>query len=68
MKAQNYYFTFGTNTGKGNNFVKIHGTYGDARQKMVDRFGLNWAFQYDEQGFKGQQEAFGLTEITDETA
>lgn len=41
-----YVFTFGLGTKFANKYVKVYGDYGTARQKMINRFGLNWAFQY----------------------
>ena len=44
-----YYFTFlcddGPNDGK---FHIEEGTYEEAREKMIEKFGTNWGFQYDE--------------------
>lgn len=59
-----HYFTFGFGTPYRNKFVRIEAdTKGEAREEMVRNFGLKWAFQYDEAGFAGQQERFGLTEL-----
>ena len=38
----NYYF---------DRFVKITGSYEDARKKMFDRFGDKWSTQYSEEQF-----------------
>lgn len=45
-----YIFTF-LNDGKKNSgkCVKIKGTYGEAREKMVDKYGTHFAFQYLEE-------------------
>lgn len=43
-----WYFTFGCGQKHAGHYVRIFGTYGEARQKMIDRFGLKWAFQYSE--------------------
>lgn len=48
-----YIFTFGSNHATedgmslGNYYVEIEGTYGEARQKLVEARGSKWAFQYD---------------------
>ena len=44
-----YIFTFGSGQLHAGQYVKIHGSYEEARQKMVDRYGLAWGFQYSEQ-------------------
>ena len=46
---QNWIFTFGAGQAHQGHYVKIHGTYESARKKMVDRYGLNWCFQYTEE-------------------
>ena len=49
MNGEEYYiFTFGSGQLYEGRYVRIKGDYGTARQKMVDRYGLNWAFQYSE--------------------
>ena len=45
----NYIFTFGVGQKHAGYYVKASGTYGEARQKMVDKYGLDWAFQYTEE-------------------
>lgn len=44
-----WYFTFGCGQKHAGHYVKIRGTYGEARKKMFERFGDEWAFQYSEQ-------------------
>lgn len=39
-------FTFGCGHYHAGKYVKILGTFSEARQKMVDKYGRNWAFQY----------------------
>ena len=41
-----YIFTFGQGHPLKGRCVRIKGTYGEAREKMCAKFGLNWAFQY----------------------
>lgn len=49
MKDEWYIFTFGVGQQNEGKYVKVRGNYGTARQKMVERYGLNWAFQYSEE-------------------
>ncbi len=50
MTTDRYWiFTFGSGQKHAGHYVKIKGTYGSARQKMVDKYGLSWAFQYSEE-------------------
>ena len=59
-----YYFTFGLGTENKNKYVKIEAAdYFAAREIMIGRFGLVWAFQYSEKEFAGQPEEYGLTEF-----
>ncbi len=39
-------FTFGFGQPHAGHCVRIPGTYDEARQKMMDRYGPHWAFQY----------------------
>lgn len=39
-------FTFGCGQEHAGQCVMIWGTYGSARQKMVNKYGQKWAFQY----------------------
>lgn len=39
-------FTFGVGHRLGGHYVRIKGDYGEARKKMCEVFGKNWAFQY----------------------
>lgn len=47
-EKQWYIFTFGYGQQHQNQYVKIYGTYNSARQKMFDKYGGEWAFQYTE--------------------
>lgn len=60
---QDWFFTFCGNHEHCNGYVKIHGTYTEARKKMWGRFGEKWAFQYNAEHFAGQAEEFGLYEV-----
>lgn len=64
-----WYFTFGYGHYAGSmslakRFMKFHGTWGEARQKMIGLCGLVWGFQYSEKAFLPQMELYGLTEVT----
>lgn len=39
-------FTFGCGQPNAGKYVKIYGTYEQARKKMFARYGRRWAFQY----------------------
>ena len=39
-------FTFGYGQPNEGHYVKIYGSYDEARQKMFAKYGANWAFQY----------------------
>lgn len=45
-EKQWWIFTFGYGQKHEGHYVKIYGTFDDARQKMFDRFGKDWSFQY----------------------
>jgi len=44
-------------------YVKIYGTHRSAREKMVESFGVKWAFQYDYEKEKDQIDQYELKEI-----
>lgn len=46
MTENCWIFTFGCGQEHAGRYVKIYGTYGEARQKMVEKYGSKWAFQY----------------------
>ena len=61
-----WYFTFCQKQSLlKNRFVKIHGTFNEARSIMMDNFGTLWAFQYSEEEWKesNQEERFNLKEV-----
>lgn len=39
-------FTFGVGHPHEGHYVKYFGTYAEARNRMIDKYGLKWAFQY----------------------
>ena len=45
-ESNEWVFTFGAGQPLEGYCVRIKGTYGEARQKMIDRYGVQWAFQY----------------------
>ena len=56
-KKEVWIFTFGIGHENAGHYVKIEGTYESARQKMFDRFGDKWAFQYSEKEWKNLKHA-----------
>ena len=54
-ERQNWIFTFGYGMKNAGHYVKIYGTYGEARNEMFRRYGDNWAFQYTEKQFNGNE-------------
>lgn len=64
-----FYFTFGFGQRYENCYHVIEAdSYGEARQRMVDKFGLKWSFQYTEDKWilpngKTQAEEYHLREI-----
>lgn len=49
MGQENWYFTFGIGQEHAHHYVKISGTFGEARAEMFRRYGPHWAFQYSEE-------------------
>ena len=69
---QDWFFTFGfdhrlNGSPLSRRFVRIHGTEGEARQKMVEHFGTGWAFMYSTAEEAGVQR-HDLTELRLEAA
>lgn len=52
MSSKWYYFTFGYGQPYEGYYVKIKGDYGAARQKMFEKYGTKWAFQYSEEEWR----------------
>lgn len=44
-------FTFGCGQKYEGHYVEFYGTFGQARQQMIKRFGLDWGFQYTREEF-----------------
>ena len=59
---QLWIFTFGYGHAHPNRYIKIHGTYQEAREKMVARFGSKWAFQYSAE-MEPELNSFNIQEI-----
>lgn len=46
-KAEEWWiFTFGCGHPHAGHYVKIRGSYSEARKKMVAKYGTRWAFQF----------------------
>ena len=61
---QRFYFTFGLSYSLRNNYVVIFAeSRAEAIRLMHNVYGRKWAFDYDEAGFAGQPEMYGLTEV-----
>lgn len=59
-----WYFTFMQRDYENRNkYVRIEGSYCEARVEMVAHFGDVWAFQYSEKDFLPQIKRFHLTEL-----
>lgn len=48
-------FTFGCGHRFAGCYVKIYGTYGEAREKMCNKYGDKWAFQYSEENWNAMK-------------
>ena len=48
-KKEYWIFTFGCGHKYGGKYVRIAGDYNEARNKMVQKYGTEWAFQYSEE-------------------
>lgn len=55
-KKKWWYFTFGQGQQHQGHYVRIHGTYNEARRKMFEKYGEEWAFQYSEEVWKEMEE------------
>ena len=63
-QEQNWYFTFCQNQSLlKDKYVSFYGTYNEARKKMIESFGMKWAFQYSEEDFSGQPQKYNLSMI-----
>lgn len=48
-EPQWWIFTFGVGQPNGGHYVKFYGTYSEARDKMFEKYGTRWGFQYSEE-------------------
>ena len=48
-------FTFGAGQKHEGHYVKFFGTYDSAREKMIQKYGLAWGFQYSEEDWHRYQ-------------
>ena len=48
-EPQWWIFTFGSGQPNAGHYVKFYGTYGEARDKMFEKYGIDWGFQYSEE-------------------
>lgn len=61
MMKKKYYFTFGCgiDTPHRNCYhVEVAEDYGKARERMVEKFGNDWAFQYTEEEWRVSREEY----------
>lgn len=64
MPEQTWFFTFGSGHKYPNGYVRFTGTdLWDARDKMCERFGSRWAFQYTEEEFPKIAERWRMYEV-----
>ena len=59
-------FTFGYGQAMQGYCVRVKGSYAEARQKMFDKFGRNWAFQYSAEDWDKWKEDKSKPWITEE--
>lgn len=45
---EKWYFTFGCGQQHENCYTVMEGTFNEAREKMIAKFGTKWCMQYDE--------------------
>jgi hypothetical protein len=58
---RDWFFTFGHGQAGFPGFVRIHGTFGSAREEMFRRYGTAWCMQYESAEAAGV-ERWGLIE------
>ena len=46
MDGEYHIFTFGYNQQHEGRYVKVYGDYREAREKMMEKYGSEWGFQY----------------------
>ena len=50
--SEYWMFTFGSGQKHAGYYVKIRGTFDEARRKMFDKYGEEWGFQYSEKKWR----------------
>lgn len=63
LLSRPWYFTFKFGHKYQANYVRIEGTFIEARKKMYEYFGSGFSFQYDELSFLPLEIKYHLTEI-----
>jgi hypothetical protein len=65
MDTEYWYFTFiGKQHSLANRYIKVNGTYDEARTKVFNAIGDKWGFQYSEDTMVFSDFYFELTEIS----
>lgn len=54
-KPEYWIFTFGCGQPHAGKYVKIRGSYYEARQKMITHYGKEWCFQYSEKDWENMK-------------
>lgn len=58
MKKEKWFFTFDTGQDNYGYYVVIEGDYSEARDKMREKFGIKWGFQYSEEQWKRLEDCY----------
>lgn len=58
-----WYFSFGSGHQHHDGYVKIEGTFSEARNEMFRRYGAKWCMQYTEEEFLPQITRWNLKEV-----
>lgn len=48
-EKESWIFTFGCGQKHAHTYVRIYGTFGEARTKMFEKYGEEWSMQYTEE-------------------
>lgn len=62
-QEQDWYFTFGASHAHPFGYVKVHGTFSSARDRIQAEYGRKWAMQYTAEEFAPQPARYGLHEV-----
>ena len=63
MTEEVWYFTFCGKHKEHDCYVKFSGTHEEARDKMLEKFGSEWGFQYSEDEADDAIHSFNLRQI-----